>query len=194
MAFRQLPYEDSETKYDTCAVVSNSGRLLKYEHGEEIDKAQAVFRINYPPTEGYEKHVGSRTTFDIVNGHHAQRLGLVPAERLRFLDPKYCDQARREERVIYSHPPTCAQAAAVLPARPAALCPPTLCSEPLISSPPPTSVERIFAFFSETAPPYEKEFLTLETTARTVHNTACTPLISQAQSRAPLKSICQSSE
>ena len=96
MAFRQLPYEDSEFKYDTCAVVSNSGRLLKHENGEEIDKAQAVFRINYPPTEGYEKHVGSRTTFDIVNGHHAQRLGLVPAERLRFLDPEYCDQVRRE--------------------------------------------------------------------------------------------------
>ena len=102
MAFRQLPYEDSEFKYDTCAVVSNSGRLLKYENGEEIDKAQAVFRINYPPTEGYEKHVGSRTTFDIVNGHHAQRLGLVPAERLRFLDPKYCDQVRREESICSS--------------------------------------------------------------------------------------------
>jgi len=68
---------------------------------------QAVFRINYPRTDGYEKHVGSRTTFDIVNGHHAQRLGLVPAEKLRFLSPDLCDQEDCIDTVIRCHVKGC---------------------------------------------------------------------------------------
>ena len=36
------------------------------------DAADAVFRINYPPLEGFEEHVGSKTTFDMTNHHHAQ--------------------------------------------------------------------------------------------------------------------------
>ena len=53
MAFRQLPLQDVQQKFDTCAVVSNSGRLLEFENGAEIDAAQAVFRINYPRTVGW---------------------------------------------------------------------------------------------------------------------------------------------
>ena len=41
MAFRQLPLQDVQQKFDTCAVVSNSGRLLEFENGAEIDAAQA---------------------------------------------------------------------------------------------------------------------------------------------------------
>lgn len=32
----------------------------------------AVFRINYPPILGFEKFVGNKTTFEMVNHHHAQ--------------------------------------------------------------------------------------------------------------------------
>jgi hypothetical protein len=30
-----------------------------------------VIRLNLPPTGGFEKHVGSRTSYDLVNDHYA---------------------------------------------------------------------------------------------------------------------------
>jgi len=62
-----LPKEDASWKFNTCAIVSNSGSLLENEYGAEIDSRDAVFRINYPPIEGFEKHVGSKSTFEITN-------------------------------------------------------------------------------------------------------------------------------
>jgi len=67
-----LPKEDASWKFNTCAIVSNSGSLLENEYGAEIDSRDAVFRINYPPIEGFEKHVGSKSTFEITNMHHVQ--------------------------------------------------------------------------------------------------------------------------
>lgn len=52
--------------------VGNSGNMLHREYGSEIDSREAVFRINYAPTAGYEQYVGSRTTFDIVNEQHTK--------------------------------------------------------------------------------------------------------------------------
>jgi len=69
-----LPHEDAAWSFARCAVVGNSGRLLHSARGAEIDAHDAVFRINYAPLEGYERYVGSRTTFDVINAVHSRRL------------------------------------------------------------------------------------------------------------------------
>mmetsp|Transcript_18026 Transcript_18026/g.37511 ORF Transcript_18026/g.37511 Transcript_18026/m.37511 type:complete len:320 (-) Transcript_18026:52-1011(-) len=53
--------------YPSCALVLNSGVLLKEERGAEIDEHSAVIRMNHAPTEGFESHVGSKTTHDAVH-------------------------------------------------------------------------------------------------------------------------------
>lgn len=56
---------------------NGSGIVLNYEHGQDIDKHDMVFRFNSAPTKGYEKHVGSKTTHRITNtqnwGFHESR-------------------------------------------------------------------------------------------------------------------------
>lgn len=81
----RLPEEDVAWHWDTCAVVSNSGELLAKEAGEAIDGHDAVIRINLPPVAGYERHVGSRTTLDLCNHHHARRVGYSKPRQWRFV-------------------------------------------------------------------------------------------------------------
>ncbi|KAL8544293.1 hypothetical protein ACS0TY_004724 [Phlomoides rotata] len=54
-------------QFQTCAVVGNSGDLLKTEFGKEIDSHDVVFRDNEAPVvEKYAKHVGMKRDFRLV--------------------------------------------------------------------------------------------------------------------------------
>lgn len=50
-------------RFNSCAVVGSSGSLLLGQpRGALIDQHDAVFRVNYAPTRGYEEYVGRKTT------------------------------------------------------------------------------------------------------------------------------------
>mmetsp|Transcript_58020 Transcript_58020/g.138109 ORF Transcript_58020/g.138109 Transcript_58020/m.138109 type:complete len:302 (+) Transcript_58020:92-997(+) len=53
----------------SCALVSNSGMLSKFELGSKIDSADLVMRFNEAPLHGYETHVGARDDIRFVNMH-----------------------------------------------------------------------------------------------------------------------------
>lgn len=59
----------SEKRYKSCAVVGNSGILLKSEYGELIDSHEAVIRLNNARNRGFEHRVGSKTTLSFVNSN-----------------------------------------------------------------------------------------------------------------------------
>nr|XP_009770827.1 PREDICTED: CMP-N-acetylneuraminate-beta-galactosamide-alpha-2,3-sialyltransferase 1 isoform X5 [Nicotiana sylvestris] len=59
----------SEKRYKSCAVVGNSGILLKSQYGELIDSHEAVIRLNNARTGGFEGIVGSKTTLSFVNSN-----------------------------------------------------------------------------------------------------------------------------
>ncbi|XP_051960394.1 sia-alpha-2,3-Gal-beta-1,4-GlcNAc-R:alpha 2,8-sialyltransferase-like isoform X2 [Xyrauchen texanus] len=54
-------------RYNTCAVVGNSGILTSSRCGPEIDKYDFVFRCNFAPTEVFRKDVGCRTNLTTFN-------------------------------------------------------------------------------------------------------------------------------
>ncbi|XP_078433839.1 MALE GAMETOPHYTE DEFECTIVE 2 [Wolffia australiana] len=65
-------------QFQTCAVVGNSGDLLKTEFGEEIDSHDAVFRDNEAPVnEKYAKHVGLKRDFRLVVRGAARNMGAI---------------------------------------------------------------------------------------------------------------------
>ena len=51
------------------AVVGSSYTLLENKYGDEIDTFDDVIRFNRAPIEGYEEHVGSKTTIRVANIH-----------------------------------------------------------------------------------------------------------------------------
>ena len=54
---------------ENVAIVASSPRLLTTEYGELIDSFDDVVRFNRAPTDGYEKHVGTKTTIRVANNH-----------------------------------------------------------------------------------------------------------------------------
>lgn len=64
---RRAPDLPSMADFSTCAVVGSSGSLLERRMGVEIESHTAVFRVNDAPTQGYEAHVGRKTTLRVQN-------------------------------------------------------------------------------------------------------------------------------
>ena len=71
--------------FDTCAVVGNSGQLLRAAYGRAIDSHRTVLRFNQAPQGDAEnyfgRHVGTKTTFRLVNTRWTNKYGTV-----HFLD------------------------------------------------------------------------------------------------------------
>jgi len=54
---------------DNICIVASSINLLNNKYGKEIDGFDDVARFNRAPTEGFEEHVGAKTTVRIANNH-----------------------------------------------------------------------------------------------------------------------------
>ncbi|KAH9305270.1 hypothetical protein KI387_009674, partial [Taxus chinensis] len=66
-------------QFGHCAVVGNSGDLLKTQFGEEIDRYDAVIRGNGAPIKNYTQYVGQKSTFRLLNRGSAKALDKVAA-------------------------------------------------------------------------------------------------------------------
>ncbi|KAF8390723.1 hypothetical protein HHK36_025250 [Tetracentron sinense] len=64
-------------QFGRCAVIGNSGDLLKTRFGEEIDRYDAVVRENGAPIQNYTKYVGRKSTFRLLNRGSAKALDKV---------------------------------------------------------------------------------------------------------------------
>ncbi|PRQ16885.1 putative beta-galactoside alpha-2,3-sialyltransferase [Rosa chinensis] len=63
--------------FGRCAVIGNSGDLLKTKFGREIDGYDAVVRENGAPIQNYTDHVGKKCTFRLLNRGSAKALDKV---------------------------------------------------------------------------------------------------------------------
>ncbi|KAG7947579.1 hypothetical protein I3843_14G102200 [Carya illinoinensis] len=59
----------SDRRYASCAVVGNSGILLKSDYGDLIDSHEVVIRLNNARIKGFERDVGSKTNISFVNSN-----------------------------------------------------------------------------------------------------------------------------
>ncbi|EPS63409.1 hypothetical protein M569_11375, partial [Genlisea aurea] len=64
-------------QFDRCAVIGNSGDLLKTKFGQEIDSYDAVIRENGAPIENFTEYVGTKSTFRLLNRGSAKALDKV---------------------------------------------------------------------------------------------------------------------
>ncbi|XP_061364571.1 sialyltransferase-like protein 2 isoform X2 [Gastrolobium bilobum] len=64
-------------QFERCAVIGNSGDLLKTKFGKEIDSYDAVIRENGAPTQNYTDYVGRKSTFRLLNRGSAKALDKV---------------------------------------------------------------------------------------------------------------------
>ncbi|XAR67856.1 Beta-galactoside alpha-2,3-sialyltransferase [Bertholletia excelsa] len=64
-------------QFGRCAVVGNSGDLLKTRFGKEIDGYDAVIRENGAPIQNYKEYVGTKSTFRLLNRGSAKALDKV---------------------------------------------------------------------------------------------------------------------
>ncbi|MQL76088.1 hypothetical protein Taro_008481 [Colocasia esculenta] len=56
-------------RYSSCAVVGNSGILMREDRGDLIDGHELVIRLNNARKEGYHRNVGSKTGLSFVNSN-----------------------------------------------------------------------------------------------------------------------------
>ncbi|XP_062169490.1 sialyltransferase-like protein 2 isoform X1 [Alnus glutinosa] len=64
-------------QFGRCAVIGNSGDLLKTRFGKEIDGYDAVIRENGAPIQNYSDYVGKKSTFRLLNRGSAKALDKV---------------------------------------------------------------------------------------------------------------------
>ncbi|XP_035544932.1 sialyltransferase-like protein 2 isoform X2 [Juglans regia] len=77
-------------QFGRCAVIGNSGDLLKTRFGKEIDGYDAVIRENGAPIQIYSDYVGKKSTFRLLNRGSAKALDKVVE----------LDETRREVLII----------------------------------------------------------------------------------------------
>ncbi|KAJ0051413.1 hypothetical protein Pint_01254 [Pistacia integerrima] len=77
-------------QFGRCAVIGNSGDLLKTRFGKEIDGYDAVIRENGAPIQNYSDHVGKKSTFRLLNRGSAKALDKVVE----------LDEARKEVLIV----------------------------------------------------------------------------------------------
>ncbi|KAL8227196.1 hypothetical protein R6Q57_017028 [Mikania cordata] len=108
---------DSGRKYKTCAIVGNSGILLKTNFGDAIDEHEFIIRLNNARISGYERFVGSKTSLSFMNSnilHMCSRRGgcfchtygeQVPilmyiSQPIHFLDYVVCNSSHKAPLMI----------------------------------------------------------------------------------------------
>ncbi|KAL2465509.1 Glycosyltransferase family 29 (sialyltransferase) family protein [Abeliophyllum distichum] len=64
-------------QFGRCAVIGNSGDLLKTKFGNEIDTYDAVVRENGAPIQNFTEYVGTKSTFRLLNRGSAKALDKV---------------------------------------------------------------------------------------------------------------------
>ncbi|CAA0811287.1 Glycosyltransferase family 29 (sialyltransferase) family protein [Striga hermonthica] len=64
-------------QFGRCAVIGNSGDLLKTKFGKEIDSYDVVVRENGAPIQNFTEHVGTKSTFRLLNRGSAKALDKV---------------------------------------------------------------------------------------------------------------------
>ncbi|KAI5683103.1 hypothetical protein M9H77_04331 [Catharanthus roseus] len=64
-------------QFGRCAVIGNSGDLLKTKFGKEIDNYDAVVRENGAPIQNFTEYVGTKSTFRLLNRGSAKALDKV---------------------------------------------------------------------------------------------------------------------
>ncbi|XP_073062763.1 sialyltransferase-like protein 2 isoform X2 [Primulina eburnea] len=64
-------------QFGRCAVIGNSGDLLKTKFGKEIDSYDAVLRENGAPIQNFSENVGTKSTFRLLNRGSAKALDKV---------------------------------------------------------------------------------------------------------------------
>ncbi|KAF8025104.1 hypothetical protein BT93_F2066 [Corymbia citriodora subsp. variegata] len=64
-------------QFDRCAVIGNSGDLLKTRFGKEIDDYDVVIRENGAPIQNYTDYVGKKSSFRLLNRGSAKALDKV---------------------------------------------------------------------------------------------------------------------
>ncbi|XP_027342092.1 sialyltransferase-like protein 2 isoform X3 [Abrus precatorius] len=64
-------------QFGRCAVIGNSGDLLKTKFGKDIDGYDVVIRENGAPTQNYTDYVGRKSTFRLLNRGSAKALDKV---------------------------------------------------------------------------------------------------------------------
>jgi hypothetical protein len=98
------------TTGDSCSLVGNSGSILGSENGTSIDDAEDVIRFNNARIKGFEKDVGSKTSYRILNCHYI--LNILDEKYYNHQKTRFPEQERyllhqfRDENLIFKTDPS----------------------------------------------------------------------------------------